>query len=107
MSPVPNRTNSPPRRRPPARTPTSSTRQSPPRGRDSRFWVRFRILTPRELADELRRQVIEDTLRAGSDARLEWPRHGMVQDVSAGVGDIDVLVLVLTGSHDKIDPPAC
>ncbi|MFD8793551.1 alpha/beta fold hydrolase [Streptomyces vinaceus] len=63
------------------------------------------ILTHRELADELRRQVIEDSLRAGSEARLEWPRRGMVQDVSAGVGDIDVPVLVLAGSHDKIDPP--
>ncbi|MFE3072541.1 alpha/beta fold hydrolase [Streptomyces sp. NPDC059247] len=62
------------------------------------------ILTHRELADKLRRQVIEDSLRVGSEARLEWPRHGMVQDVSAGVGDIDVPVLLLVGSHNKIDP---
>ncbi|MFC8450149.1 alpha/beta fold hydrolase [Kitasatospora sp. NPDC057223] len=64
------------------------------------------MLTHRALSDELRRQVVEDSLRARPEARIVWPRHGMVQDVSAGVGDIDVPVLVLAGSHDKIDPPS-
>jgi pimeloyl-ACP methyl ester carboxylesterase len=30
----------------------------------------------------------------------------MVQDLSAGVAAIEVPVLVLAGSHDKVDPPA-
>ncbi|MFI6254014.1 alpha/beta fold hydrolase, partial [Streptomyces sp. NPDC051016] len=64
------------------------------------------VLTHGELAPELRRQVVEDSLRGGEQARLTWPRQGLVQDVSAGLSAIDVPVLVLAGSHDKVDPPA-
>jgi pimeloyl-ACP methyl ester carboxylesterase len=64
------------------------------------------MLTHSGLTAELRRQVVEDSLRGGEQARLAWPRQGMVQDVSAGVGAIEVPVLVLAGSHDKVDPPA-
>lgn len=58
------------------------------------------------LTPELRRQVVEDSLRGGERARFAWPRQGLVQDVSAGVGAIGVPVLVLAGSHDKVDPPS-
>ncbi|MEV7388877.1 alpha/beta hydrolase [Streptomyces sp. NPDC091215] len=63
------------------------------------------MLTHGGLTPELRRQVVEDSLRGVDQARLAWPRHGLVQDVSAGVGAIEVPVLVLAGSHDKVDPP--
>ncbi|MEU4930685.1 alpha/beta hydrolase [Streptomyces yokosukanensis] len=63
------------------------------------------MLTHGGLTPELRRQVVEDSLRGGDEARLAWPRQGLVQDVSAGVGAIEVPVLVLAGSHDKVDPP--
>ena len=63
-------------------------------------------LTYRPLATELREQIVEDSLRAGEEARLAWPKYGLVQDVSAGLSDIDVPILVLAGSHDKVDPPA-
>ena len=64
------------------------------------------MLTNGGLTPELRRQVVEDSLRGGDQARLAWPRQGLVQDVSAGVGAIGVPVLVLAGRHDKVDPPA-
>ncbi|PSJ30734.1 alpha/beta hydrolase [Streptosporangium nondiastaticum] len=64
------------------------------------------MLTHGGLSPELRRQVVEDSLRGDDQARLAWPRRGLVQDVSAGIGAIDVPVLVLAGSHDKVDPPA-
>jgi pimeloyl-ACP methyl ester carboxylesterase len=64
------------------------------------------MLTHGGLTAELRRQVVKDSLRGGEQARLAWPRQGMVQDVSAGVAAIEVPVLVLGGSHDKVDPPA-
>jgi pimeloyl-ACP methyl ester carboxylesterase len=64
------------------------------------------MLTHRALTAELRRQVVEDSLRGGEQARLAWPQQGMIQDLSAGVAAIDVPVLVLAGSHDKVDPPA-
>ncbi|WP_424887145.1 alpha/beta fold hydrolase [Streptomyces sp. XH2] len=63
------------------------------------------MLTHDGLTPELRRQVVEDSLRGDDRARLAWPREGLVQDVSAGVGAIEVPVLVLAGSHDKVDPP--
>ncbi|MEV6566964.1 alpha/beta fold hydrolase [Streptomyces kronopolitis] len=63
------------------------------------------MLTRGGLTPELRRQVVEDSLRAGDQARCAWPRQGLVQDVSAGVSAIGVPVLVLAGSHDKVDPP--
>jgi pimeloyl-ACP methyl ester carboxylesterase len=64
------------------------------------------MLTHSALTAELRRQVVQDSLRGGEQARLAWPRQGMVRDLSAGVAAIDVPVLVLGGSHDKVDPLA-
>jgi len=64
------------------------------------------MLTHSGLTAELRRQVVEDSLRGGEQARLAWPRQSMVQDLSADVAAIEAPVLVLAGSHDKVDPPA-
>jgi pimeloyl-ACP methyl ester carboxylesterase len=63
------------------------------------------MLTHRALPAELRRQIVEDSLSAGDDARLSWPTTGLAEDVSALVGAIDVPVLVLAGEHDKVEPP--
>ena len=63
------------------------------------------MLTNGGLSAQLRQQVVEDSLRAGEEARLTWPRESIVQDVSAGLDGIEVPVLVLAGSHDKVDPP--
>jgi uncharacterized protein (TIGR03086 family) len=63
------------------------------------------MLTHDPLLPEIRRQIVEDSLRAGAEARLAWPKHGLVQDVSAGLTDIDIPVLVLEGDHDKVEPP--
>lgn len=65
-----------------------------------------RMLTYQPLAAELRQQIVEDSLRAGDQARLEWPKYGLAQDVSVGLFDVDVAVLVLAGNHDKVEPPA-
>ena len=65
-----------------------------------------RMLTYQPLAAELRQQIVEDSLRAGDEARLEWPKYGLAQDVSVGLFDVDVAVLVLAGNHDKVEPPA-
>jgi pimeloyl-ACP methyl ester carboxylesterase len=64
------------------------------------------MMTVGGLSAELRRQVVEDSLRAGDEARLTWPRESIVQDISAGLDGIEVPVAVLAGSHDKVDPPA-
>jgi uncharacterized protein (TIGR03086 family) len=64
-----------------------------------------RMLTHQPLSVELRKQIVEDSLRAGDEARLAWPKHGLAQDVSAGLSNVDVPVLVLAGGHDKVEPP--
>jgi pimeloyl-ACP methyl ester carboxylesterase len=64
------------------------------------------MLAHRPLPADLRRQIVEDSLRAGEEARLAWPRYGLAQDVSAGLREIDVPVLVLAGDHDRVEPPA-
>jgi len=63
-------------------------------------------LTHNGLPPALRAQVIEDSLRGGSGARADWARHGIVQDIGDMVANIDVPVLVLAGSDDRVDPPA-
>jgi pimeloyl-ACP methyl ester carboxylesterase len=63
------------------------------------------MLTANGLSDALRRQVHEDSSSAQEEARLFWPLYGVVDDISGEVAKIDVPVLVLAGSHDKVDPP--
>lgn len=63
------------------------------------------VLTNGELSAEARRQVHEDSSRAGETARMAWPRQALVEDFADRVGAISVPVLVLAGSDDKVDPP--
>jgi len=63
------------------------------------------MLTYRSLDDDLRTQIVEDSLSAGEEARLAWPKYGLGQDVSAGLSDVEVPILVLAGQHDKVEPP--
>ncbi|MFI9244879.1 alpha/beta fold hydrolase [Streptomyces sp. NPDC053086] len=63
------------------------------------------VLTHGELSAEARRQVHEDSSRAGEAARTAWPRQALVEDFTDRVTTIDVPVLVLAGSEDKVDPP--
>ncbi|MGW1887423.1 alpha/beta fold hydrolase [Streptomyces sp. NPDC001970] len=63
------------------------------------------VLTNGELSAEARRQVHEDSSRAGEAARMAWPRQALLEDFTDRVGAIDVPVLVLAGCGDKVDPP--
>ncbi|WP_330316496.1 alpha/beta hydrolase [Streptomyces platensis] len=63
------------------------------------------VLTNGELSAEARRQVHEDSSRAGETARMAWPRQALVEDFADRGGAISVPVLVLAGSDDKVDPP--
>ncbi|MEV6171626.1 alpha/beta hydrolase [Streptomyces sp. NPDC051954] len=64
-----------------------------------------RVLTNGGLSAEARQQVHEDSSRAGEAARMAWPRQALVEDFAHRVGAIDVPVLVLAGSDDKVDSP--
>jgi len=63
------------------------------------------MLAYRSLDTDLRTQIVEDSLSAGEEARLAWPKYVLGQDVSAGLSDVEVPVLVLAGQHDKVEPP--
>jgi pimeloyl-ACP methyl ester carboxylesterase len=64
------------------------------------------VLTYQALPDGLREQVLTDSLAAGGEARLAWPRHGIRQDITAAASAIEVPVQVLVGEHDRVEPPA-
>lgn len=65
-----------------------------------------RVLTYRPLPAGLREQVLTDSLAAGRDARLAWPLHGMIEDITAAAILIEAPVQILAGQHDLVDPPA-
>lgn len=64
------------------------------------------MITHQSLSAELRKQVVDDSLRAEVEARLAWPRYGMAQDVSEGLSNVDIPVVILAGDHDRVNPPA-
>ena len=48
--------------------------------------------------------VVEDMLRGNRWARQAWPAYGMGEDLSEGVGEISVPVLVLAAENDLVEP---
>lgn len=62
------------------------------------------VLRYASLSDELREQVIEDSLAGASQAKHDWPAHTVVEDVSADLERINVPVLVVAGEHDRVEP---
>jgi pimeloyl-ACP methyl ester carboxylesterase len=49
--------------------------------------------------------VLHDNAVALPEARLAWPRQGIVADFSDVLSAINVPMLVLAREHDKVDPP--
>jgi pimeloyl-ACP methyl ester carboxylesterase len=61
------------------------------------------VLAGSPLPDELREQVIEDTLRGDPEAKRAWTDRGMIDDVSAGLDAVTVPVSIVVGSCDKVE----
>jgi pimeloyl-ACP methyl ester carboxylesterase len=61
------------------------------------------VLTAVPLPDQIRQQIIEDTLKGGMAAKHAWPEKGMVEDISGAVPDISVPTLVLAGENDQVE----
>lgn len=71
---------------------------------ESTATVRDTVLTATPLSDELKAQVIADSRSGATEARLEWPLHGIAQDITNEARTIDVPVLVIAGEHDQVEP---
>ncbi|HEV7999655.1 MAG TPA: alpha/beta hydrolase [Planctomycetaceae bacterium] len=61
------------------------------------------VLVGAPLSDELREQVIEDTLQGAPEAKRAWTEHGMIEDVSADLDAVTVPVTILVGSRDPVE----
>jgi pimeloyl-ACP methyl ester carboxylesterase len=55
------------------------------------------------LPDELREQVIADTLAGHPEAKRAWTERGMTQDISAGLDRVTLPVQVVVGDRDKVE----
>lgn len=62
------------------------------------------VLRHAALSDELREQVVEDSLGGSAAAKREWPATVILEDVSADLAEIEVPVLVVAARHDRVEP---
>ena len=51
----------------------------------------------------LREQVIYDTLRGAPAAKRAWTERKMIEDISAGLATVTVLVTVIIGDRDQVE----
>jgi hypothetical protein len=61
------------------------------------------VLTAIPLPDQIREQIIEDTLKGGLAAKHAWPEKGMLEDISSAVPNISVPAVVLAGENDQVE----
>jgi pimeloyl-ACP methyl ester carboxylesterase len=55
------------------------------------------------LPNELREQVIEDTLRGAPEAKSAWTERGMLEDVTKGLDAVRLPVTMLVGDRDQVE----
>jgi pimeloyl-ACP methyl ester carboxylesterase len=63
------------------------------------------VLAPGGLSDGDLDTVIADSLAGASPAKAAWPLATSQEDITAAVPKIDVPVIVISGEHDRVDPP--
>ena len=71
--------------------------------RDAVKFLIKNILTAVPLSDQIRQQIVEDTLKGGIAAKHAWPEEGMLEDISREAADISVPTLVLAGENDQVE----
>lgn len=63
------------------------------------------VLAPDGLEPEDLETVIADSLGGTLAAKEAWPLLTSQEDISGDVAEIDVPVIVISGEHDRVDPP--
>jgi pimeloyl-ACP methyl ester carboxylesterase len=61
------------------------------------------VLAGSPLSDQLREQVIEDTLRGSPQAKRAWTQHNMIADVSERLDAVTIPVSVVVGDRDQVE----
>lgn len=64
------------------------------------------VLTARPLPNELREQVIEDTLAGAPEAKPAWTDRGMIEDVSEELVGVTTPTIVVIGDRDQVEHEA-
>jgi pimeloyl-ACP methyl ester carboxylesterase len=96
----------PPRR--PAHV-TAEYRQQLAHAYDTAESVRFSLdnmLSHAPLSEDIREQVVHDSLASAPGALTNWPLKEIVADISESAGAITAPVLILAGEYDRVEPPA-
>jgi len=65
---------------------------------------RDHILTATPLSDDLKAQIVADSRDVVPEARDEWARHGVIQDITSQARAIEVPVIVVAGENDRLEP---
>jgi pimeloyl-ACP methyl ester carboxylesterase len=61
------------------------------------------VLASATSPDDLREQVIEDTLAGAPDAKRAWTDRGMIEDISAGLAGVTTPTIVVVGDRDQVE----
>ncbi|HEY1888071.1 MAG TPA: alpha/beta hydrolase, partial [Roseiarcus sp.] len=64
------------------------------------------VLTAKPLPNELREQVIEDTLAGAPEAKRAWTDRGMIEDISAELVGVTTPTIVVIGDRDQVEHEA-
>jgi len=64
------------------------------------------VLAPRGLDPDDLETVIADSLAGAEAAKEAWPLFTSQEDIASGLAGIEVPVFVMSGEHDRVDPPA-
>jgi len=73
--------------------------------RDSILATVEQVLAPDGLHPDDLEIVIADSLAGAAAAKEAWPLMTSQEDITAAVKHIDVPVIVISGEHDRVDPP--
>ena len=63
------------------------------------------VLAPDGLDPADLETVIADSLAGAPAAKVAWPLAASQEDITGAVAGIDVPVVVISGEHDRVDPP--
>jgi 3-oxoadipate enol-lactonase len=62
------------------------------------------ILSSARLENEVVSMLIEDMTRGNESAKAAWPSYGMAENILEDAEKIDVQILIIAGSKDRVEP---